>query len=97
MSRRLTGLNPDINVVMGSDHAVGNFFQVQDERYTKSGKDEQGEGYVVDWDSLFGFSVNLIGITEDDFGDRPKIIELCNKEHEKGWTSPNQPTKKEGT
>lgn len=68
----------DIHIIRGSDHAVGRFVQVADGRFAGSDKDEQGEGYVMDWDSLFGFSVNLIGATVDDLYNDTKLRKLSD-------------------
>lgn len=57
--------NP-IQFHFGSDHALGKFIDITDRRWAKSGKDEQGEGYVLEWSTLFGISTNLIGATLED-------------------------------
>lgn len=65
-------------ITRGTDHAVGSFVQVADGRYANSGKDEQGEGYVLDWDRLFGFSINLINAKPEDLYNDDKLKELTN-------------------
>lgn len=60
----------------GSDHAIGRFMDITDSRYAKSGKDEQGEGYVFEYSELFGITTNLIGATEDDLFDIDKLAQL---------------------
>lgn len=78
MSRYGSDLSENVVVTRGNDHAVGQFVQVQDSRLPED-KDPQGEQYVVDWDSLFGFSVNLIGAELADLYDDIKLHALCDK------------------
>jgi hypothetical protein len=79
MSRFHEELSGDVTITTGDDHALGRFMQVSDQRYARSGEDEQGEGYVLNWDQVFGFSTNLIGATREQLGDNDKILELCNE------------------
>lgn len=79
MSRKTINLNENITVAFGNDHMLGQFIDIMDRRYAHSGKDEQGEGYLVEWCTAFEFSQNQIGITVEDLKDAPKVIELCNK------------------
>ena len=78
MSRKTHNLNKNITIAYGSDHAIGQFIDVMDKRYANSDKDEQGEGYLVEWCTLFGFSQNQIGITVEGLQDEVTVIELCN-------------------
>ena len=61
--------------IMGNDPILGMFLQITDYRYQTSGKDDQGEGYVLDWDGLCGFSVNLINATEKDIHTGPEKLQ----------------------
>jgi len=47
-------------IVRGDDHALGEFLQLFDEEL----KDADTEDIVLDWDELFGYSINKTGITE---------------------------------
>ena len=77
MSReRMPTHNGKIEIVRGSDHVVGNFVQVFDERYAGHEDDETGEGLVFDCDELFGMSVNLIGATMNDVNDDIRLEQL---------------------
>ena len=78
MSREYTQLSPPVSVIGGSDHAIGCFIDVTDRRYADSGKDKQGEGYVMEWSELFGFTTNLIGLTKEDLSNREIIIEKAD-------------------
>jgi hypothetical protein len=40
----------------------GKFFQVTDNRY----EDEEGESYLLDFDTVLGFTCNLIGATIEE-------------------------------
>lgn len=66
MSRQERKITKHITLVLGSDHALGQFMQVTDSRYAGTAEDHQGEGYVLDLDDMFGPQINLIGIKEDD-------------------------------
>lgn len=79
MSRTVIDPSPDISIIRGKDHILGNFVQIQDRRYANSDKDEQGEGYVMDWDELWGFTINLIHAEIIDLHDDVKLLELANK------------------
>jgi len=79
MSRYTSELGKDIQLHSGSDQVLGGFFDITDKRYADSDKDEQGEGYVVEWSQAFKFSTNLIGINRNELGDPSRIKELCNK------------------
>lgn len=79
MSRRTHNVNENITVAYGNDHMLGQFIDIMDNRYASSGKDEQGEGYLVEWCSASEFSQNQIGITLEGLKDEATVIELCNK------------------
>lgn len=79
MSREIININKNISIAYGNDHAIGKFLDIRDKRYAQSNKDEQGEGYLVEWCEMFKFAPNLIGITIDEFDNKERIIELCNK------------------
>ena len=78
MSRNIKQLNDTINIIQGSDHAIGYFIDITDSRYTKSGKDSQGEGYIMEWCQNFGFTNNKIGADVEDLASEERIIELAN-------------------
>jgi hypothetical protein len=79
MSRKHTDLSPNCTLTRGTDHALGNFIQLSDLRYALSDEDEQGEGYILEWDAVFGFTKNLINATEADLGDDKRLLELANE------------------
>jgi len=79
MSRKVFDLNENISIAYGSDHALGQFIDIMDKRYASSDKDEQGEGYLVEWCNLFGFSQNQIDITVEGLKDEATVIELCDE------------------
>lgn len=64
--RQETKLDESTYVIQGHDHAVGRFVQICNDHYAKSKHDLQGEGYVFDWDEMFGVSLNLIEIDDLD-------------------------------
>lgn len=68
-----------VDITTGKDHAIGKFIQIQDRRYSQSDKDDQGEGYVLDWDEMFGFTINLINATLEDLKDTNKLVSLCDE------------------
>jgi len=69
----------NITIVRGTDHVLGRFIQIQDNRYMRSGNDLQGEGYVFEWDEAFGITLNLIRANPSDVLDSKKLIALTNK------------------
>ena len=79
MSRKVHNINQNISVAYGNDHALGKFIDIMDRRYAVSGKDEQGEGYLVEWCEAFKFSQNQIDITVEGLTDEATVIELCDK------------------
>ena len=79
MSRKTLELQKDTDVHYGGDHAIGTFIDITDRRYANSGKDEQGEGYIVEWSEKFGFNTNLIGITAEELRNSSDTIRLVNK------------------
>tara|TARA_R110000824_G_scaffold313040_1_gene499929 strand:+ start:466 stop:726 length:261 start_codon:yes stop_codon:yes gene_type:complete len=79
MSREITKINDTINVVSGVDFTIGYFIDITDSRYAESGRDEQGEGYILEWCQHFGFTNNLIKAGIDDLSSKERLIELANK------------------
>jgi hypothetical protein len=79
MSREETPINETTQIVRGSDHALGYFIDIKDKRYANSGLDEQGEGYLVEWSTIFGFSQNKIGILQGELKDMNRVNELVDK------------------
>jgi len=79
MSRKIYEVNENINIAYGSDQVLGQFIDIMDKRYAASDKDEQGEGYLVEWCENFQFSQNQIGITIEDLKEGTTVIELCDK------------------
>lgn len=79
MSRNRKQLSPNVAITRGDDHVLGKFCQLTDERYAMSEDDEQGEGYVFEWDEEFGLVNNLIGATVGDVDNDDKLLELANK------------------
>jgi hypothetical protein len=60
---------------MGTDSVLGPFLQIMDERYRTSGHDQQGEGYVLDWDQTCGFNTNLINAKKEDIVAGPEKLQ----------------------
>ena len=79
MSRDHEPIQETTSIVRGSDHALGYFLDITDTRYANSGKDEQGEGYLVEWSAVFGFTQNQIGIKVNELKDHSRINELVDK------------------
>lgn len=80
MSRDVIKINENISIATGTDHAIGRFIDVMDKRYANSGKDYQGEGYVMEYSTMFKFGTNLIGLTEEDIPlSNERIIEACDE------------------
>lgn len=79
MSRIHKDLSEFVTMTTGVDHVIGAFVQISDRRYASSAEDIQGEGYVLDWDTLFKFSINHIEAETEDLTDEQKLLELCNK------------------
>ena len=65
MSRNHVDYSPDVHVIWGNDHALGEFIQIYDNRFAGTEGDPQGEGYVFEWDRLFGVTLNLIGLPKE--------------------------------
>lgn len=78
MSRIHTDLSGNVTKTVGQDHAVGNFVQVTDKRWARNPEDIQGKGFVLDWDELSGFSINLIGAEKKDLKNNTKLLVLCD-------------------
>lgn len=75
-------INENIVVYYGSDHAIGAFIDICDKRWAEHPLDFQGEGFVLEHCTNFGFTNNLIGAVENDLRydkDGDRIIPLCNK------------------
>ena len=79
MSRKTTRLNETIQIHHGNDCAIGQFIDITDSRHATSGKDMQGEGYIVEWSEVFGFSQNKIGITKNQLASVDETIRLVNE------------------
>lgn len=79
MSRSSRNIGSGITIISGSDHALGEFLDIISSDYAGSSHDEQGEGFLVEWSSLFGFAQNQIGIKKSQFKKNGKIIELVKK------------------
>lgn len=72
MSRNMyTFRNGLTHIFYGSDHTLGYFVDVVDDRYASCSVDEQGEGFIMEWSRLFGFTTNLIEAVKEDFNDLP--------------------------
>ena len=77
MSRKVISLDENITLIEGEDIALGYFVDIIDSRYEDM--DEQGEGFLVEASSEFGFMKNLINIEYDDLmNNLGVIIEKCN-------------------
>jgi len=80
MSRITEPLDNNVKINRGSDPAIGYFFDVQDKRFANSGRDEQGEGFVCEFSTMFGIYNNKAGLTMADLEmGEEVIIEKCNK------------------
>jgi len=86
MSRNHVDFTPDIHVVYGVDHALGNYVDIYDTRYAGTEGDEQGEGFVLEWCEMFGLTTNLINAPKDMFilpinlqNHKDELIRLCNE------------------
>jgi len=62
-------------LIWGNDHVLGKFLDIIDVRYAGTEQDEQGEGYLFEWSTLFGISTNLIGLTEESMKDEKQILQ----------------------
>ena len=79
MSRNTKIINDDITIYFGNDHAIGLFLDVSDNRYAKSGKDEEGEGYVFEYSEMFKTSINKIKATIEEVKNEKVLIKKCNE------------------
>jgi len=80
MSRNILRVTEHITAYHGSDHALGSFVDIIDDRYAGHQLDVQGEGYVMEYSTRFGFGTNLIGATVEDLQtDNGVIIAKVNK------------------
>lgn len=73
MSRLVFTPNEHTTFISGNDHAIGPFLDITDKRFANSGKDRLGEGFIMEWSEMFGFSNNLIGATVGDLEDVVKL------------------------
>lgn len=84
MTKITEEITETIAVVFGNDHALGPFMDVKDQRYADSGKDEQGEGFVFEWNQKFKIMQNKIELdlnlfeTLSESKGRDYIIECCD-------------------
>ena len=60
MSRKTYYKNENITVIHGTDHLLGQFFHIFDEKLMN--ETPVGEGFVLDWSEGFGYEVNITGI-----------------------------------
>lgn len=67
-----------VHITTGTDHAIGIFVDITDDRFAGTKDDEQGEGYVFEYSELFGITKDLIKLAPEDIIDRNKVVELCN-------------------
>jgi len=89
MSRNKKVLTANITIWYGNDHAIGKWLDITDDRFARSGKDEQGEGYVFEWSEMFPKGTNHINyqfpkgfmLTNDgeDSQQMAEIIQKCNE------------------
>lgn len=78
MSRYINRITDTITIITGIDHALGPFVDITDTRYAANPKDEQGEGYLVEWCLKFGFTTNLIKIKQTELMSERRIKFLIN-------------------
>lgn len=80
MSRLTLTVNENITIYHGSDHAIGGFIDIIDKRFAESGFDNQGEGFVLEYSDMFGFSNNKINIEKlEELSQDELIISKCNE------------------
>jgi len=82
MSRNSKNITPSITIWYGEDHAIGKWFDVTDNHFAMSGKDEQGEGYVFEWSELFPKGTNHINYQMPDnfnFDNEDHVTDLIMK------------------
>ena len=79
MSRVSASLSIFTHIYSGNDHMLGFFFDVTDDRFAGSKEDEQGEGYLLEWSTTFGFSTNLIEATEEDLKSTTRLMFLAEQ------------------
>lgn len=66
MARNVNNATPNTDFVYGPDAIVGKYVQISDRRFAGHPLDGTGEGYILDWDEMLGFTTNLIGATEEE-------------------------------
>lgn len=71
--------NSSIHIHYGTDHAIGKFLDITDDRFAGIDADDQGEGYVFEWSEMFGITINLIGAEIEDIDNQGKLIELTKR------------------
>lgn len=74
MSRNESQISETTWVINGKDKSIGRFIDIRDERV----KDEQGEGYLVEWSDMFGFSVNLLDLSFKELTNFRTVIQKVN-------------------
>lgn len=80
MSRLSKKLNDNTTIIYGSDHAVGRFVQVVDKREIE--RNDESDGYILDWNELFGYSNNKINLPDKFFAgfvDTISIVESVER------------------
>lgn len=85
MSRKRELINDRFAIIYGTDHALGFFVQVTDIDFAEHEKDFSGEGYVFDWDMMFGTTVSHIknekGAYKPNAKEKPfEIIKTLKKD-----------------
>jgi len=73
MSRHIIEVNDNTDIIQGTDCAIGYFIDITDKRFAQSGKDWQGEGYLVEWNSMTGFTNNRINLRDTELRDIEQI------------------------
>ena len=89
MSRCINYINNRFSIVWGNDHVLGLFIQVTDLDFMGDVRDRSGEGYVFDWDQMFGTSISHLKDEVGDFKPGPKeeftkLIDLLKKNLNEG-------------
>lgn len=60
MAREKKKINNRYYAVVGTDHVLGYFIQIVDLEFVGYEKDFSGDGYVFDWDMMFGTSISSL-------------------------------------
>ena len=74
MSRSEQRISETTWIINGTDIAIGRFIDIRDERVI----DEQGEGYLVEWSDMFGFSTNLLNVSFSELTNYKTVIQKVN-------------------